>query len=568
MTKSIHQHLQHLYPEDKVEAAYQALQELMDEFRAKFEAPPDRPLFSERDITLITYGDSIRQDGISPLSALNRFLKERVGNTVSAVHILPFFPYTSDDGFSVVDFEQVDPNVGTWDDVTAIAEHYEVMVDLVLNHMSSQNEWFKAFLAGNPDFDDIAITMPPDADLSSVTRPRVSPLLTPYQTANGDTVHVWTTFSADQVDLNFASPNTLLRILKVLLLYVEHGARIIRLDAVAYLWKQVGTTSIHLEETHRVIQLMRLVLNEVAPQTIVITETNVPHAENISYFGDGTNEAQMVYNFTLPPLLLYSMLTQNTQQLCNWINSLSTPSDKTTFFNFAASHDGIGVRPLEGILDNSALEMLTNKVEQRGGQVSYRNNSNGSRSAYELNITYVDAVTDPDLPMDLQVKQFVLSQAVAMALAGVPAIYIHSLLGSHNYQEGVEKLGYNRAINRAKLNLDDINVALDDPTSFRSQVFQKLSQLLKLRVQQSAFHPNAAQVAVDLQNDHVLGILREGIDREQRLLALHNFTPHAQTINIKETYFQNGYDLINHEAVPLHHIHLEPFVVRWITEAP
>jgi sucrose phosphorylase len=297
----------------------------------------------------------------------------------------------------------------------------------------------------------------------------------------------------------------------------------------------------------------------------MITETNVPHAENISYFGSGDDEAQMVYNFTLPPLLLYTMLTQNTRQLRQWINTLSTPSNQTTFFNFTASHDGIGVRPLEGILDQVALQMITSVVEERGGLVSYRNNPDGSRSPYELNITYIDAVIDPSLPPDLQRKQFILSQSVAMSLAGVPAIYIHSLLGSHNNLDGVEKLGYNRAINRAKLNLPDILAELDDPTSFRAQVFNHLATLLKLRAEQPAFHPNAAQSTLNLENDHILAIFREAPDGGQRLLALHNFTSDSQTVLLNLDVFQAPIDLITGES--LNQIHLPPFAVRWITES-
>lgn len=568
MSKPIRHHLQRLYPQNEVESTYQALLDLIQQFKSRIPASPEQPLFSERDITLITYGDTLRHPHKTPIAALHQFLQERVGDLVSTVHILPFFPYSSDDGFSVIDFAAVDPALGSWQDVSNIADHYQAMVDLVLNHMSSQSRWFQEFLAGNPDYADIVITMPPDTDLSSITRPRVSPLLTPYKKSDGQTVHVWTTFSADQIDLNYGSPKTLLRMIEVLLSYVAHGATTIRLDAVAYLWKRVGTTSIHLEETHRVIQLMRLILNEAAPQTIIITETNVPHAENISYFGNGDNEAQMVYNFTLPPLLLYTMLTQNTRQLREWINTLSAPSDQTTFFNFTASHDGIGVRPLEGILGDEALQMMTDVVEQRGGLVSYRNNPDGSRSPYELNITYVDAVIDPSLPPKLQRKQFILSQSVAMILAGVPAIYIHSLLGSHNNLDDVERLGYNRAINRTKLNLTDILAELDDPNSFRAQVFNHLAMLLKLRAEQPALHPNAAQSTLDLENDHILAISREAPDSGQRLLTLHNFTSDSQTVSLNLDVFQAPIDLITGESLNLNQIHLPPFAVRWITESP
>jgi sucrose phosphorylase len=162
----------------------------------------------------------------------------------------------------------------------------------------------------------------------------------------------------------------------------------------------------------------------VAPDVVIITETNVPHAENISYFGNGRDEAQLVYNFTLPPLLFYSFVKEDSTILSRWARDLHLPSSQNTFFNFTASHDGIGVRPLEGILPPEELQALIEIVNANGGKVSYKQNPDGTESPYELNITYVDAILADQ--NSTRADKFLASQAIQYVLPGVPATYILS----------------------------------------------------------------------------------------------------------------------------------------------
>jgi sucrose phosphorylase len=536
---------------------------LLVDARSRIESTPVEALFSERDVVLITYGDTLQTEGESPLQTLHQFARSRLKDVISAIHILPFYPYSSDDGFSVKDFYAVNPDLGDWDNVEALREDFALMFDAVFNHMSAQSEWFKRFLADDPEYADLFLTESPDTDLSGITRPRATPLLTPMQKANGDTVYVWTTFSADQVDFNVSSPDTLIRLLEILLFYVEKGAKFIRLDAVAYLWKAIGTTGIHLEQTHLFIRLMRAVLDEVAPYIMIITETNVPHHENISYFGDGDNEAQMVYNFTLPPLLFHTVLSGNSEKLRNWVNTLKTPSNRTTFFNFTASHDGIGVRPIEGILTDNERNALIAHVEACGGRVSYTRNRDGSQSPYELNCAYVDAITDPSEPEAMQIKRFLMSQAIAMSIAGVPAIYIHSLLGSHNYIEGMAQTGQNRTINREKLDAATINAELNNPSSFRAKILNGYIALLAKRVQHRAFHPNSAQQALDLHNDHVFALLRTAVDDSERILAVFNICNQEQPVDLSQWLQTPSPDLLSGQAVEAQTV-LPPYAVYFI----
>ncbi|MDL1903093.1 sugar phosphorylase, partial [Anaerolineae bacterium CFX9] len=379
----IRQKLATLYGDSAAEAAFRQLEPVLIPIASsRSSALP----ISERDVMLIAYGDHVRRPEEAPLRTLHRLLRQ-LNLPLTSVHILPFYPYSSDDGFSVIDYYAIDPALGTWEDVRRLSADYRLMFDAVFNHISAKSEWFQAFLRQEAPYTDYFVTLPEGTDVSMVTRPRTHPLLTPFETASG-VKYVWTTFSDDQIDLNAANPAVVIELLKALRFYVEQGAQYIRLDAIAFLWKKVGTTSIHLPETHLIIQLMRDVLDVIAPDTILITETNVPHVENLSYFGDGTNEAQMVYNFALPPLIYHTMHTGDAAHLTQWAKTIRRVSDRTTFFNFTASHDGIGVRPVQDILSADEIAALVQRTRDHGGQVSMKNNSDGTQSPYELNITY------------------------------------------------------------------------------------------------------------------------------------------------------------------------------------
>ncbi len=552
--------------------------EVWERLSARLEARPRRPAQSapearltERDVILITYGDMVRRPGEPPLRTLHAMLSRYLKGVINTVHILPFFPYTSDDGFSVVDYLQVDPALGSWEDIHRLKADFRLMFDAVINHISASSAWFRGFVAGDPAYQDYFITVDPEADLSEVVRPRALPLLTPVETADG-VQHLWTTFSTDQIDLNFASPDVLLDVIDVLLAYVDHGADLIRLDAIAYLWKEIGTSCIHLPQTHAVVQLIRDVLDVVAPDVLIITETNVPHDENISYFGDGTNEAQLVYQFSLPPLVLHSFRVGNARDLAAWARSLDKVSDTTTFFNFTASHDGIGVRPATGLISDADVQALTELAVTHGGQVSYKLNSDGTQSPYELNVTYLDAIlglgqADPAV----QARRFLASQAIMLAFVGVPGIYFHSLLGSRNWTEGVEATGRARTINREKLDYDTLQAELADPTSLRHEVFTRYCDLIRIRTAERAFHPNGAQEVLAL-NDNLFALRRTSPDGAERVIAVHNVSGKLQTLSLALAHtgvetLQGVTDLITGETHAWHPgltLTLDPYEVMWL----
>ena len=527
MTDRMERNLRAVYDEAVANAILSELLPRLDHFRDQNPSLSEAnqscgQIFSEQDVILITYGDQIQEPSVSPLRSLNEVLSSTVGDVINTVHILPFYPYTSDDGFSVVDYKEVDPNLGDWNDVQRLSARFRLMFDAVINHMSQASAWFQAYCRGEQGMAGFFISADPATDLSSVVRPRTTPLLTPFETDAGIR-YVWTTFSADQVDLNYADPKLLLEVVDVLLFYVAMGARLIRLDAIAFLWKEVGTSCLHLPQTHALIRFLRAMLDEVAPNVLLVTETNVPHQDNISYFGDGYDEAQMVYNFTLPPLTLDAFRTGNAKRLTAWAQTLTTPSDETAFFNFMASHDGIGLRPVEGILSADEVNALAEQVKRHGGYVSYRTNPDGSESPYELNIVYYDALNDPycEETQAIQVARFLCSQAILLSMAGVPGIYVHSLFGSRNWREGVDSTGRARTINRRKFQREVLESELAESGSVPCQVLKGYRRLLTCRIREPAFNPAAGQ-RVFADNDALFVVERTARDGGRVALCVHN----------------------------------------------
>ncbi len=574
--RQLHEHLTFLYGGQRAAELTGRLMEMLRRFQREnpnLAATSMRNSLSERDAILVTYGDMVQDARRSCLQSLADFLNTQLAGIVSTIHILPFFPYSSDDGFSVIDYQSVDPEQGTWDDIASIHHDFKLMFDAVINHISAKSEWFQGFLRGEEKYRDYFIEIDPAEDLSQVFRPRALPLCTTVQGTAGQKA-VWTTFSSDQIDLNYHNPEVLLKVLETLLLYVAHGAEFIRLDAVAFIWKEPGTACIHLPQAHRIVKLIRSILEMVAPRVVIVTETNVPHKENISYFGSG-DEAQIVYNFCLPPLTLHAFQTQNAEILSRWADALRPPSQQLAFLNFLASHDGIGLTPAKGILTDADIADMARRAQKLGGAISYKTNSDGSRTAYELNINYLDAMNDPANPnedVEIIARRFLASQAIMLALQGVPGIYFHSLFGSRNWQEGPRQSGRPRTINRQKLQRSTLESELADPHSLRHKVFHGYLQLLKSRASTPAFHPNGGQQVI-FCHKAVFALLRISPDGSSYALCLHNVSNRADDVSV-------ALDMLPVPAVEIFrdilsgqifstddmqlNIHLAPYQVLWL----
>ena len=534
--------------------------------------------FTEKDIILITYGNLIRGNDRSPLRTLARFCDNYLEGNINTIHILPFFPYSSDRGFSIIDFETVDPDLGTWEDIEEQKVKYKLMFDAVFNHVSSKSRWFREFINGNPYYRDFFISFGSPDELTPqqrrlIFRPRTSDILTRVQTINGP-CYVWTTFSEDQIDLNYKNPDVLMRIIEVILMYVRRGADIIRLDAVTYLWREPGTRCANLRQTHEIVKLFRDILNVVAPRVALITETNVPQKENLSYIGDGNDEAQMVYNFAFPPLILYTFYSEDTTKLSEWAADLKEAAGSVTFFNFLDSHDGIGLQGVNDLLSKEEIDLIIKRAEKHGSLVSYRNSENGEKEPYELNITWYSALNREDDEEDIafQVKRFVASRVIALVLQGVPGIYLHSMIGTQNDINAVLSTHSNREINRAVIDEAAIYEALKDPLSKVSRINRELGRLISIRTRQQAFHPKADQRILRLST-RVFAVYRTSTAGDQHILTLINITNkvchldiHVSKLGIHDTHW---YDIVSSmewmtDGGSLH-LTLLPFDVVWLT---
>jgi len=455
---------------------------------------------------------------------------------------------------------QVDPKLGDWRDVGELKKNYKLMFDLVINHISQYSEWYKNYQQGISPGAGFFIEADPKEDLSMVVRPRSLPLLTPVNTPEGKK-HVWTTFSEDQIDLNFSNPKLMVEMIKIFLYYFEQGATMIRLDAIAFLWKEIGTNCLHLPQTHEFVKLLRDITDYISPGFILLTETNVPNKENLSYFGNN-DEANMVYQFSLPPLLLHALYTGNSRYLAQWAETVPSLPEECTFFNFTASHDGVGVRPLEGLVPKTELDKLVSGMKSFGGKVNTKRNSDGSDSPYELNITYFDALKGTNEGEDeLQELRFICSQTVMMSVIGVPAFYIHSLLATKNYSEGVEQTGMNRTINRRKWKVDELDSFLTGD-SHHNRVLNELLKRINIRKKQKAFHPSSSQQVLKL-SDKAFGISRGDGD----LTAIFNMSNQELTEALPFLRNKKRKDLIEDKSYQFDdsgQVTLAPYQALWL----
>ena len=524
--------------------------------------------WSEEDIILITYGDSIIKADQPPLQTLKHFLDSTLENTINSVHILPFFPYSSDDGFAIIDYSSVNESLGNWQDIENISKDYHLMSDLVINHCSSRSAWFDNFIKGEGPGCDYFFTAQPYDNLSDVVRPRTSPLLKEVETGNGKQF-VWCTFSHDQVDFDFRNPEVLKAFTSIIKQYLDMGVKIFRLDAIAFLWKIAGTKSINLTQTHEIVRLLRTLIESAEPQAIIITETNIPNTQNLTYFGNA-NEAHGIYNFSLPPLLINTLLTGNCLYLKRWLMSMPPSQDGTMYFNFIASHDGIGLRPAEGLLSEGELKKLVETIENFGGKISWRTSDKGEQKPYELNISLYDAMQGTIHGKDQwNFARFICAHAIMFALEGIPGLYIHSLLGTQNDYQKLANTLHNRSINRHRWDENALEEALSDKNLHHARVLSTLKSLLNIRIKQRAFHPNATQFTLHL-GLQLFGFWRQSQDRKQSIFCVSNISNQPIVLPLSELNLiitESWFELISKNEITelTHELILTPYQTVWIS---
>jgi sucrose phosphorylase len=526
----------------------------------------DGESWSQNTIVMITYADTIEDKNSLPINSINKFLKEYCADTFEIVHILPFFPSSSDKGFSVKDYYSVYHQFGQWNDILRISKEFGVMADVVINHGSSESLWFKNFIKGEGKGSDYFLNFDEPFDTSKVVRPRTSDLLNPVETADG-TKYIWCTFSKDQVDYNFSNPVVLFEFIQIIIFYLSRGITVFRFDAVAFIWKKIGTSCINLEKTHEIVRLFRTLLTYLSPKAILVTETNTPARENVSYFGNA-NEAHWIYNFSLPPILIYSILAGDSSYLEKLTMSMPPSQLGTSYLNFIASHDGIGLRPAETFLTKDEISRFINLMEQNGGRVSYRSNNTDTPEPYEINITLFDAMKESfNKEVNLYLERFICIHAIMLSLEGVPAFYIHSLFGTQNDYALYKQNNQNRSLNRGKIKISEID--LSNESESQSHIFLQLKKLMLIRKKQPAFHPNAVQFTLHL-GSNLYGIWRQSLDKKQSIFCISNLTDEIVKLSLLDLNligFDHWRDIITEIEIDdiTSEIEFSPYQTMWLT---
>jgi sucrose phosphorylase len=537
--------------------------QLINNFNKK--NPKKKKSISEKTTLVICYGDSVYSEKKKSIRVFQSFFQKKLKNYFNTIHFLPFYPSSSDSGFAVKDHYKVDNKLGNWLDIKSISKSTNVMADMVINHSSARGLWFKNFLKKKEPGKDYFLTVDNKFDTSKVIRPRDHTLLKKIKIFN-QSDYLWRTFSPDQIDLNFRNPSVLIQFIKIMIHLINNGVTIFRLDAIAYLWKENGTKCINLKQTHEIIKLLRNIINLLNIQTTIITETNLPENENLSYFGKN-DEANWIYNFSLPPLLIHAFLFENSSYLNKWSKNLPNTKNDNCYLNFIASHDGIGIRPTEGLLNKKTLNNFLNRLKKNGSKFSYRKVQNKAKKVYEANITVFDALkkSDYDIKGKFYLERYISCHAIMISFEGIPAIYFNSIFGTSNDEAKYIITGNNRDVNRYRWNFKNITNKLKNNKSKQNIFYQNICNLLNIRRKQKAFHPNALRINLNF-GQKIYAFKRVSIDKKQTILCITNLSSKIQKTEISQKYLKMK-NLINSkiQIEDRKFLVLRPFETIWLS---
>ena len=560
----------HDHSSEEINFVFNQLLQILDDFQLKsgYEENKNKDLWDQSYCVLITYADSVYRQGEATLSTLNELLSKHLCDLSKVVHILPFLKSTSDGGFAVSSYQLLENLFGDWDDLRRISRKHILMADLVLNHISSSHPWVQQFIKSQEPGLSNVFAPSQSLDWDNVIRPRSSSLFSQIITSEGSK-HVWTTFGPDQVDLNWQNPKLIIDFLNLIVSYINNGVKWLRLDAVGFIWKEPGTTCLHLPKAHLLVKSLKILLLNLLNDGVLITETNVPQNENLSYLLSN-DEANMAYNFPLPPLVLEAVITSKADILNSWICDWPKLPQSTTMFNFTASYDGVGLRALEGLMSDERLKDLLINCEKRGGLISHRRLANGDDKPYEINISWWSAMEDSSRDSKrYQHERFILTQLIIMSLKGVPAFYLPALLASDNDIKSFSMSGQRRDLNREKFQLDKLNLTLQNQDSFAKKNITYLSKAMRIRGSLKSFDPSSSMRCLSKDYSDLVCIRRgEGDDT---ILAIHNMTDNKINFLIEEpdivTTFNNYSefkDFLTGTKYNTLRIVLDPFQVVWL----
>lgn len=608
-------------------AADSLIEDLVSDLPAA-EAAPRPPLPGRDQACWIGYADSlVGGEGRSPLETLRgSFTRHGLGEAFPVVHLLPFYPWDTDRGFSVEDYYAVAPENGRWGDVEALAgDGLALMFDFVANHASIANPLVQSALIArhlDPDdprrtaharYQDFVLAFAEDApepdQLAALARPRAAPVLTPYcllehpderlealpghrqdpevdqRLAAGSQVRgeglVWTTFSRGpdaagreqtrQVDLDYRNPAVFREAAKILCFYRDRGAALLRLDAIGYLWKRLGSTSLHEPETHQLLVALKAYLELAAPEVQTVAEVNEDQERVLGYLGeDAAPESDLVYQFTHFPLAVHAVHTGQAGPYRDWLATLA-PFRGRQFVTALGSHDGMGMKPLRGRLPEDELEAFAARLaEDHGGLPNHAVLPGGRRIVYEVCATPWDLINAPGQPHALERYRAVA--ALGLLPRGLPGFYVNGVfgLGGHHPEEGLDE---NRTVNRQRLDAAWLDGQLADPASRPARVLAMLRHLLARRAALPAFDPDApALEPLDLGAGLVAARV-PACDPEHDLVALVDVAGAGRSLDpsaLAAALPGEGplVDHLDEAEVPAGTLEVPPYGVLWVGRRP
>jgi sucrose phosphorylase len=428
---------------------------------------------------LITYVDRLSGN----IAKLKDLLDGPLQGLCGGVHLLPFFyPIDgADAGFDPIDHTQVDPRIGNWSDVRGVAADYDVVADLIVNHVSSESPQFKDFSkrgAGSPyaglflTYDRVFPMGATERDLLSIYRPRPGVPVATTTLETGERRLLWTTFTPAQIDIDVTHPQGEAYLRTILERFRDVNIRVIRLDAVGYAIKKPGTSCFMIPETYRFIAALTSQAHALGMEVLVEIHSHYEQQIEIA------RQVDWVYDFALPPLVLHSLFVHNVKALGNWLSI--RPQNAITVLD---THDGIGVidagaasdgKP--GLLAPHEIDTLVETIHSRSNGQSRQATGAAANNLdlYQVNCTFYDALGCRD-------NEYLIARAIQVFVPGIPQIYYMGLLAGTNDMSLLARTQVGRDINRHYYTANEVSDALRKP------VVQSLCELIRLRNTHPAF---------------------------------------------------------------------------------
>ncbi|WP_414545606.1 alpha-amylase family glycosyl hydrolase [Nostoc sp. CCY0012] len=527
---------------------------------------------------------------------------------INMVHIMPILMCPtgqSDGGYAISDFRQIDDRVGDLEDIRGLAKEFRkrdilLVLDIVLNHTSDEHEWAQKAKMGDRSFQDYYFIFENREvpDMFEQNMPEVFPETDPGNFTWNAEMEKWvmTVFHNYQWDLNYSNPRVFIEMLDIILFWANQGVDVLRLDAVAFLWKKIGSSCQNERNAHLILQLMKDCCQVTAPGVLFIAEAIVAPVEVIKYFGEdaiAAKECEIAYNATLMALIWDGIATRNTKLLYQGIKSLPNKLERATWLNYVRCHDDIGLGFDDHDIRVAGYEPRAHRkflVDYLSGQfegssskglVFMPNEATGDARicgslASLVGLESALEIADEDL-IALAINRILLMHAIILSFGGIPLIYngdAIAVLNDYSYIDDPSKTNDNRWVHRPKINWEKADLRKQQGT-VEYMVFNATKKMIAIRKEISAFADFNNRELLHIENEHLLCFIRFNHQRpSEKVLVIANFDANPQHLYL-ESLRNTGFNLYSN-FVDLYsgmkpeqcdnRITLEGYQFYWLTE--